>query len=384
MKSSIFNHKIKAFPFACLVATLVMCTAFAASPDSKPLAFAVLLAGITVIFAFVRSAACTLLVTIPAALIGLYTGSIEIAVLIGSASLAIGIGAFLIRMLKHPAILLVCLPISYLLAFFAGASPVRALLILIYVPACIVCACVTGMKKERVFSICAVSVTLGVCLTVAATVALLVHYGSVGENPFVYAADKLFEFLVKYYTEEHLALAEKYAAAGIDTSKLGLTAYDARLYTVSVFGILPALAVIAANGIAFVSHRIHITLLDNAGLLDFSDVRGIVFLMSPASAIIYIVAYFVMTVCSYSNSETAELIAQNVYLILLPGLFITGVFFLIGRIRAGKRFVLWIVLVVLIAFMSLNLALAVVAFIGSSFIIITYFRRMMSSKDEDE
>ena len=183
-----------------------------------------------------------------------------------------------------------------------------------------------------------------------------------------------------------MKLAEKYTQAGIDPSLLGLTAYDARLYAISVFGIVPSLALTLLNGIAFVAHRVNITLLDHAEIMEIGDLINIVFRRSPLSAILYITSYLVMTFASYSGSETSSmtgLIAQNVYIVLLPGLTLTGILFLIGRIAKKRRYIIGAVAIALLAFSSLNLALAVTAFIGSSFILIVFFKHTVSLHKDD-
>ena len=379
-----YNRKIKPLPFAVLCASFVLFASYIGASDSKLLSFAVLLSSLLVIFGFLRSTVCALILIIPSFIIGLYVGKLEIALLLCSLQLAIGVGAFVIRMLGKKAYLfLLLLPLSCLIAFLIKGSLSAALLTVTVFPASYICAHFTKSKKSRLASICAISVSLGICaLGFLAAYVLTVYTGT---SPFSDAAQDLFDFLLKYYTDEHLRLAEKYTQAGIDPSLLGLTASDARLYAISVFGIVPALALILLNGISFVSHRVNITLLDNAELIDKSDLINLVFSMSPVSAILYIAAYLVMTFASYSGSASADitgLIAQNIYLILLPGLTLTGILFLTARIVRRRRNVLWAIAIGLVAFSSVNLALSVTAFLGSAFILLVFFRRIASSRND--
>ena len=92
-----------------------------------------------------------------------------------------------------------------------------------------------------------------------------------------------------------------------------------------------------------------------------------------------------MTFASYSGSASADitgLIAQNIYLILLPGLTLTGILFLTARIARRRRNVLWAIAIGLVAFSSVNLALSVTAFLGSAFILLVFFRRIASSRND--
>ena len=380
-----YNCKIKPFAFGVLCASFVVFSAFSGATDSKPLSFALLLCALLMIFGFIRSTVCALLLTVPPFIIGLYTERLGIALLMCAIPLAVGIGAFLIRILgKRSPLLLLLLPLSYAVAAVCGRSWISAMTVIICFPASYVCEYCTRSKRTRLTSICAISVSLGICAAVFLAVYVLNNY--TGDSPFTDASEKLFDFLLKYYTDEHMKLAEKYTQAGIDPSLLGLTAYDARLYAISVFGIVPSLALTLLNGIAFIAHRVNITLLDHAEIMEIGDLINIVFRMSPLSAILYITSYLVMTFASYSGSETSSmtgLIAQNVYIVLLPGLTLTGILFLIGRIAKKRRYIIGAVAIALLAFSSLNLALAVTAFIGSSFILIVFFKHTVSLHKDD-
>lgn len=108
--------------------------------------------------------------------------------------------------------------------------------------------------------------------------------------------------------------------------------------------------------------------------------------MSPVSAMLYIAAFLVMTFASYSSGNAAEitgLIAQNIYLILLPGLTLTGIMFLIARITKRRLNIFWAIALVVLAFSSVNLALSVTAFIGSSFILLVFFKHIALSRKDD-
>lgn len=380
-----YNRKIKPLPFAVLCASFVLFASYAGAMNSKLLSFTVLLAALLVIFGFLRSTVCALLLTIPTFIIGLYVGKLEIGLLLCAIPLAIGVGAFTIRMLgKRSPLFLLLLPLSYLVSLLFGGSFSAALLTVTVFPASYVCAYFTKSKKTRLASICAISASLGILA--AGFLAAYVLNTYTGTAPFSDAAQDLFDFLLKYYTDEHLRLAEKYAQAGIDPSLLGLTAYDAKLYAISVFGIVPSLALILLNGISFVSHRVNITLLDNAELIGRADLVNLVFTMSPVSAMLYIAAFLVMTFASYSSGNAAEitgLIAQNIYLILLPGLTLTGIMFLIARITKRRLNIFWAIALVVLAFSSVNLALSVTAFIGSSFILLVFFKHIALSRKDD-
>lgn len=364
----IAKAKLKPLPFAVLSSALTVCAAFIGSGVSKPLALAVLVFSGLILFGFIKSLTSVFIFAVPIALTWFYSGSIVLAALVCSVIMSVGISAFLIKTVSSKW--LVCfVPLIYLIALLFSQSPIKALLSLVFIPAAVVLGLSVSGKTGRVTVICRVAVVLALTGIVMLAVYLLIRNGSLSFGSIIESTNNMFDKMLVYYTSQYASFADRYQSMGIDPLTQAVSPDDAMRYTRAVFGLLPALSIIGINCIAFISYQVTVSLFAASGQTKYLTRRSLSFSMSWVSAVVYLIAYIVMFIASYSNSAMVTLVSENIYLMLLPGLVFTGVLVLLGKSENGRRHTFWLCAVILLTFMSPNLSLALAAFIGATTII---------------
>ncbi len=71
-----------------------------------------------------------------------------------------------------------------------------------------------------------------------------------------------------------------------------------------------------------------------------------------------------MLIANLSGSSNVSLVAENMYLILLPGLMLTGVLIALGKGADGRKHIFRIIFMMMLLLISPNLAMAYAAFTG--------------------
>ncbi len=356
--------RLKPFALILMLSAVLVSAAYPGSGLSLPLAMAVLILTVGVVIIFTRSVFCILLVTVPLSLVWLYTGgSFEYTALFCVPITVIGVGAFLLKTTRSPY-LLGLLPAAYALALLVGDRPIAAMLSLILFPVAYLLAAGFSGKAGRISLLCRISVSLGVIGAALFVIWLTVKNGRFEFAMVSEAVDGMLEMLVDFFTEQYAEAAALYAERGIDISMLAITAADARLYAVTLFGIVPALAVVALNAISFVSYQLAVSLFARSGQKDCLTPAKVSFSMSWESAAVFTLAYFVMLIANLSGNGNVSLVAENIYVILLPGLVLTGVLIALGKGSDGRKHTFRMIFMIVLTLFSPNLALAYAAFSG--------------------
>ena len=271
-----------------------------------------------------------------------FTLSIVLTAILCGLLFAIGEGSFLLAVLPRKA--LAWVPIAPLLAYAAALAltrdPISSAAVLIPYPPMIVLALGTRNSAEkadgltRVGVICATSLTLGV--TLVAMTALL-FYGQLG----TLAPDALLGELeaIRAAFIEEITSAE--IPEGFDPEMVAkleqmLTYASAENMVNSVFNLLPALFVVSINLIAAAVQVLQHATLRTFGYEGSVSDRVRSFSMSLVSCIVFLVAYLVTFLGSSDASTLVGTVAQNVYIIFMPGLALAGMLRLMrGLARKG-------------------------------------------------
>ncbi len=359
--------KMKPLAIVILSLTVIICAAYLGSGFSNLLGIAVLAVSLLTMLSFARSLFSLIVTALSMFLIWSYTGNFYFAVMFCAAVTAIGAGAFLLKLTKWQFLIFLA-PLSYLTAWLLGGSLFSSALSLAVFPAIAVMAFATDGKLARINVICRVSVTLVLTSGIALLIYVALSAKTFDLGVIKSAADKLFDAILGHYTEEYAKLADRfaeYAGAGATLP----TAADARIYAAEIFGIIPAIAIITVNVLSFLAYHLEISLLDVSGQKKYLTPRTLSFSMSFVSALTFIVAYFASLLASYARDDTIALIAENIYLILLPGFVFTGILVLLGKRVGGRRHIFWLAAIIVLFFVSTGIALGIAAFIGCSVII---------------
>ena len=362
-------------------ATVAVCAAYPGAYGSTVLAVLVLaLSAFSLLAA--RSIASILFIAVPVGISFIYGGSFALAALICSIIMTVGVGSYLFAKVRSPFIPAV-IPAAYLIAFLFGRDPITAFLSLVAFPAAFVLAWAMNKKADRLSAICYTSATLIASGVVALVIWIAVENGGLADNVFVGTADKFFDRLVVYYTEQYAELAARYEEFGLSAVAYGLSPEDAKSYAIAVYGIIPALAVVAVNAVSFIAFQINTSLISIVEKTKMLISKRLEFSMSWISAVVFIVAGIVMLYNSYAGNETVALIAQNIYLILLPGLVLTAVLLLLGKRENGRSHIFLLIGLILIAFNSPSAALTIAGIVGSVTVIISAVKNFLSDKFEE-
>lgn len=363
------DSRLKPFAAALLIMAAVVCSAYLGSDGSLILSVASLILATTVMIIFTKAPVPPLLVIISAAIIWLITGSIGLAALLGAAVTVICSGAFLLRMLRSPFLLLT-IPASYALAFLFSGSFITALWSLLFFPSAYVLALSFDGKTKRTSAICRTGIAIVATFMLAGVIAAIAINRSLNADFINSTADKLYKLISDFYTSQLNELTEIYKAYGIDMSMIGITERDIKQYALSLFGILPALFAVAVSLLSFFAHLIGMMFFKNSRRSDLLNESTASFSMSWISATLFLAAYLTMFLFTYIEQESVMMIAENIYIILLPGLVLTGTMSMLGNKQKGTRpRIFMLVLAVVLIVIAPSLAVALTAFIGSTSII---------------
>ncbi len=233
--------------------------------------------------------------------------------------------------------------VAYALTLAVSRDPIGSLAVLIPFPPMVVLALGTrdSAAKEngltRVGVICATSLALGLSLGAMILLSVYRHLGTL--DPTVLA-----EALEAF----RLNLIDQIVSTEIPTEGLNQEALEEfeSLFSYSsvsnmvngIFNTLPAMAVVTVNLIAAAVQMIQHAALRTFGFEESVTPRVKAYHMSLISCIVFTLAYLVSLLEGTETSTLAGTVAQNVYIILLPGLAMAGMLRITkGLVRKGPR-----------------------------------------------
>lgn len=303
-----------------------------------------------------------------------YTGSILPAGILCGLVFTVSEGSFLLAVQSKSK--LAALPIIPLLAYGITAALsmdfVASLTVLIPWPAAWVLAIGTRRSAasesgpNRVGVICSTSLTLGVTAVAFLALALYRGLGTLEPAVLMKAVEALREELILGIHAQPLPdgltpeLAEQWEE---------LLAYANVENTVnSIFNLLPAICTVTTFIFVTLCQSIQHATLRAFGMGEYVSNRVRAFEMSLISCILFLVAYLMVMGESESVSTLTGTVAQNIVIILLPGLALAGLLRLTGNmVRKGSQNMGCLFFIVILAFLLLFVApyvLAAVEVIG--------------------
>lgn len=273
-----------------------------------------------------------------------FTGSIELTAALIGLLFAIGEGSFLLAVL--PRKLLGWFPMILLAAYGAALAvtrdPVGAAAVLLPFPPMLVLAQSTRRAAAsedgptRVGVICATALALGATMVALTALELYLQLGSLSPEALAGFMEELREALIESITSAEIP--EGLAPEMVEQLEEMKTYANAQNTVNSAFNLLPALFVVMVNIISAVVQMMQHASLRTFGYGDSISNRVRAFGMSLISCIVFPVAYLVVFLEGSDASSLAGTIAQNIYVILLPGLALAGVIRIMGGLaRKGPR-----------------------------------------------
>ena len=256
---------------------------------------------------------------------------------------AVSEGSFLAAVQpRNKLALLLTLPVlAYAATILVSRDPVGAAAALIPFPAIPVLAWGTRRSAEsedgitRVGVICATSLALGLSLGAMLLLSVYRYVGSLDPEALAAALESLRESLIHQITSTEFP-TEGMTPEQIDEIREMLSYANVSNTVDSCFNVLPGAAVMVVNLLAATVQIIqHATLRAFGYEASITD-RVKAFRMSLMSCITFLVAYLVAMLEDSAVTTLAGTVAQNIYLILLPGLALAGMLRLTaGLVRKG-------------------------------------------------
>ncbi len=273
-----------------------------------------------------------------------FTGSIQLTAALGGLLFAIGEGSFLLAVLPRKQ--LAWFPMIPIVAYAAALAftrdPVGAASVLIPFPPMLVLALSTRRAAAsedgptRVGVICATALALGASIAALTALGLYIQLGTLTPDALMGFMEELRAALIESITSAEIP--EGLAPEMVAQLEEMMTYANAQNTVNSVFNLLPALFVVFVNIICAVVQMMQHATLRTFGYGDSVSDRVRAFGMSLISCIIFLVAYLVVFLENSNASTLSGTIAQNVYVILLPGLALAGVIRIMGGLaRKGPR-----------------------------------------------
>ena len=222
--------------------------------------------------------------------------------------------------LKRPSPFLWGLPaIPLIITLLITGSATASVISVISLPAAIALMLAVKETAGKVGAICRIS--FGICLSAVAVFACAVYsaYGSISFALCKQAIDTAREVITELVL---LGAREMEVLLGSSLSMLG---EDEVAYAVGVvFNVLPAVTVIIANVAAYVIHSMFLSIRFVTVEEKKQALPMLSFEMSLASAIVFLLALLLSFVLVSDSAAMYGAVAENIMLILVPGLILTA------------------------------------------------------------
>ncbi|MBE6604309.1 MAG: hypothetical protein E7639_01205 [Ruminococcaceae bacterium] len=328
-----------------------------------------------------RTLRAMLLPALPVAFLFFVSGSMLLpaafcAIVFGGAS-----GALLIATVKEKAHLpLVCLlpPVAFLAAWAFGAGPAVAALTLLPLPVALAAGLAVRLCKPFTSSVAAIAVALASVLLLTGTVVLSVLHlldPTLLPDLLGTCADAMLELLA----EQNALYAEAGLGAALplpDRREIVNMLTDLAYVSPALFGIICLV-------VAYFIWRTLCILLTALGALPRVPRVFSTPTMSVGAALLFLLSYLVVMIANASEITLTGIVAQNIGMLLEPGLALIGVGLLLRR--EGERSCLSTLLaigMVYLLFTAPSAALSLAALAGATVVLLVAYQGAKKNKGE--
>lgn len=393
---SIFDEK-PFFASVMIVALIVTAaytgTGFSVFANATPIISAISIGVVALsLFAAVyltRSVFAIMLTMLPSLLTLLLTGSMALAAIPCSFITAIGIGSYLLISSGSP-ILILAVPLSFGISFLASGNLYAPLISLAVFPAIYVFAASFDENSSRTSMITRITSVLTAETVIALLVLLFVKKGSIDADTMNATVNDMLNGIGNSLRELLGNMINEYKALGMDEAVLKtLDPFIDNIdtYIRTIFSISPAILIFMLNIVSFASHQLTLSLFDRTNKKKYINDNTVPFRLSTVSAVVFIIAYLTSFILSFTGeTDIISLVCTNIYMILFPGMILTGIFVLLARDQYGRRHTFWLIslaFITLIFPLYISVAFSVLAAIGCITIIISSFRRLLTPPDDN-
>lgn len=271
-----------------------------------------------------RSGRRTVSLAITAGALFMLLGSVMcglIASFIGSVFILV----YVILICKNPAYKALALSpaiVSYLLCAALLGSFTLSIAALLHIPAALVLAWCFAKGFDRVGTICRTSFFILLTGGAIAAIAFLSRYGAsldALKGLIDSARTTITDFIANALFTVYNEIGEMVSISMTDATEISRAAVN------SAFNLLPALLIVGANLISFSLHSILLTILAPMETDKEKLKRMIMFDMSTVSAAVFVLALIVSAIFSGEELSVWGVTAENIAIILIPGLAFTAI-----------------------------------------------------------
>lgn len=324
----------------------------------------------------------TLISLIPPAIPALLLFSLSGSMLLPAAFFAIvfggACGAMLLIGAKAPRrdAVLILLPVAaYLAAFLMRGDAVNALLTLLPLPVAVTAALAVRRCTPFTASVAALTGTVAAGLLVAGGVTLFLF-----DLLDLSLLPTFLETLANALTDLLHENAALYAEAGL---ALELSPVDIRNMLAELTNLSPSLFILTAMVTAYFTWRTLSVLLVSFGALPRMPRLLVTPAMSVTAALVFLIAQLTALVANAETATVTGAVAQNMTLILGPGLALVGARQLTRRDKPRSCLsVLLLFAIVYLVFSNPAAALAITALLGAVYVLIDAFGNAKNKKGE--
>ena len=287
-------------------------------------------------------------------------------------------GAMLLISAKDPFrdTVLVLLPAAaYLAAFLLRGDAANALLTLLPLPVAIAAALLVRRCVSFTASVATLTATVGAGLLLAGGVTLAI-FGVLDVTLIPVFLEALADGLTELLHEN----AALYAEAGI---AFEISELDIRNMLAMLTNLSPALFVLTAMVTAYFTWRTLCVLLVSFGALPRMPRLLVTPTMSVTAAVLFLIAQLIALVANAETATPTGAVAQNLALILEPGLALLGTRQLLGRDTPRSCLsLLLLIAIIYLFFTNPAAALAIAALVGAVHVIISALHSAKNKKGE--
>lgn len=357
---------IPALPLSSvLLLSVYVCVCMAYLPLWRSPAFAatVLLLSAVMAALTLRSPWIIGMITVPAFLLVGVTGSVAAAAVPVALLCGIAYGAFLLlnaRSLPVAAGLLA----APVLAFLLTGEWECALLSLVGVPAMLTLVHSLRRGRLRVRTICRVTVALAVSLAAAGVAYVLLHEGADTFLHFSHAVSAARSALA-----EHLAAWE--TGSGDNAGRVVLEGMEVALAG-ALFNILPGVVLAVLVIFSYLVNLICLTLFRTYERTKYLSTRVFIVAISLPAAVMFLTAYLLLLLVGDRagvQAQFAAVVAENMYLILLPAMCFAGTINCLGAFLVSTHRGMLLIAAILLVALSPGTALTALSLFGAGGVI---------------
>ncbi len=318
-----------------------------------------------------------ILPAIPAMILFSISGSMMLPAIFFALVFGACSGVILLLFVKKPVhslLFLLLPPAAVLHAWLLGVTPLVALTALLPLPVALVAGLALRRCTAFTPAVLSLSLTVGGSMLLVLTVGLAAN-GLLNLSFLQGFADTLADALIAALNEASALYAE--AGVTIEISESAIRHLLAGLINLS-----PAILAICAMVTAYFIWRILSVLLVTLGILPRLPRFLVLPTMSVTAASLFILAYIVTLFANLNGATPAGTVAQNLALILEPGLALVGVGSLFGQ-QASRSCLTLICLIFLVYLVWSNpaSALALAAFLGAIQVLMGFFQSLKNKGD---